>query len=110
MTNDVHLIGRVSGDPDERDLPSGDRLVTLRVVVPREAARRRTPRSPRVDTIDVSCFGAAARRAAGGLKSDDTVEILGALRRQFFKGATGAQSRYQVEARKVRRVREPAGD
>jgi single-strand DNA-binding protein len=55
--NEVLLTGRVSGEPQERELPSGDRVVQFRVVV-----RRATPRPAAegsrasVDTIDVSCW------------------------------------------------------
>lgn len=38
-SNVVRLAGRVSGPPSERELPSGDRLVTFRLVITRE----RTP-------------------------------------------------------------------
>ena len=57
--NLVELTGRVSGNPVRRELPSGDELVTLRLVV------ARTGGGP-VDTIDCACWSAGARRAAPG--------------------------------------------
>ena len=41
--NEVALTGRLAAEAEERELPSGDRIATLRVVVPREpaAGRRR---------------------------------------------------------------------
>lgn len=108
--NTVHLRGRVSGVGDERVLPSGDSLVTLRVVVPRPP-RRRAPagegKGPRaqVDTIEVACWSAATRKVATGLTETDIVEVDGALRRRFFQVGGGAASRYEVEASKVSRVR-----
>ncbi|MGB7817881.1 MAG: hypothetical protein WBL35_03990 [Ornithinibacter sp.] len=36
--NSAHVVGRVSGVTDPRALPSGDVVVTVRVVVPREAS------------------------------------------------------------------------
>lgn len=39
--NEVRLVGRVSGRPEERVLPSGDRLMTFRVVVTRDPPRGR---------------------------------------------------------------------
>ena len=37
VLNEVHLAGRVGSEPEERELPSGDLVVTLRLVVPRRA-------------------------------------------------------------------------
>jgi single-strand DNA-binding protein len=108
--NEVALRGRVSAAGEERTLPSGDVIVTLRVIVPREgAAARRTAgagevRRASVDTIDVVCWTARTRRAALRLAAGDGVEVGGALRRRFFGGPGGRQSRYEVEATSVRRV------
>ena len=108
--NEVVLAGRVAAPADERELPSGDRIVTLRVVVPREEPPRRRKddadgaRRAIVDTIDVVCWTATTRRAALRLQSGDLVELEGALRRRFFGGAGGRQSRYEVEARALGRV------
>jgi single-strand DNA-binding protein len=116
--NEVSLRGRASAPGEERTLPSGDVIVTLRVVVPREGStarraaaggevRRATGgevRRATVDTIDVVCWTARTRRAALRLAAGDGVEIGGALRRRFYGGPAGRQSRYEVEAVSVRRV------
>ena len=108
--NEVVLSGRLGAEAEERELPSGDRIATLRVVVPREPlpGRRRAaadePRRATVDTIDVVCWTAATRRGALRLRGGDVVEVEGALRRRFFGGPTGRQSRYEVEAVTLRRV------
>lgn len=102
--NSVRIVGRVSATGEARRLPSGDTVHTMRVVVPR-ASRRDRDRSA-VDTIDVACWTAAARRAAARLAVDDHVEVDGALRRRFFRTGTGVASRYEVEAQKVRRLPE----
>ncbi len=101
--NEVHLVGRVSAVEDPRTLPSGDVVVALRVVVPR--ARDRS--GARVDAIDVACWSAPTRRRAEGLAVGDEVEVTGALRRRFFRSGSGATSRYEVEARALRRRRRP---
>ncbi|MEI2825569.1 MAG: single-stranded DNA-binding protein [Dermatophilaceae bacterium] len=101
-TNDVRLVGHVPAPPTLRELPSGDEVVSLRLVVPRE--RRRTPTGPTVDVIDVSCWSAATRRAALRLAEGDVIEVSGALRRRFFRVGAAVQSRYDVEARVVRRM------
>ena len=99
--NFVHLVGRVTATGEPRELPSGDTVHTVRVVVPREA--RRGQDRPGVDTIDVACWSAAARRGAARLAVDDHVEVHGALRRRFFRTPGGVASRYEVEALRMRR-------
>lgn len=98
--NEVHLTGRVSGDPSERELPSGDHIVQLRVVVP----RARHPGRQQVDTIDVTCWSARSRASALRLTDGAGVQVAGALRRRFFRAGAGSASRYEVEASSVRRV------
>ena len=108
--NAVLLSGRLGAEAEERELPSGDRIATLRVVVPREPStgRRRAvaagPRRATVDTIDVVCWTAATRRTALRLRSGELVEVEGALRRRFFGGPAGRQSRYEVEASALRKL------
>ena len=109
VRNEVRLCGRLSAPAEERTLPSGDVIVTLRIVIPRPSPTRRTgsvegeSRSGQVDTIDVVCWSAATRRAALRLEAGATIEIDGALRRRFFATPAGRQSRYEVEAQTVRR-------
>lgn len=115
--NEVVLWGRLSAPAEERELPSGDVIVTLRVVVDRPTGSLRAPgsgptprsgaggrpRPPGVDTIDVVCWSASTRRASLRLAGGEQIEVEGALRRRFFAGASGRQSRYEVEAARVRR-------
>ena len=114
--NEVRLVGTLSVPPELKAMPSGDELVAMRVVVRRPEPVDRRPgvgtkpaegegsRRALVDAIDVSCWSAATRRAALRLQPDDVVVVQGALRRRFFAGAGGRQSRYDVEATSVRRV------
>ena len=97
--NEVRLIGRVSRAPGAKELPSGDIVVQLRVVVARPPSERKT----QVDTIDVSCWTAGARRSALRQHEGDVVEVSGALRRRFYRVGAATQSRYEVEAVTVRR-------
>jgi single-strand DNA-binding protein len=99
--NEVRLRGRVGAAAEERVLPSGDVIATFRVIVPRPPARAV---SASVDTLDVVCWAAVPRRAAGRLEAGDVVEVEGALRRRFFGVPGGRSSRYEVEAARVRRV------
>ena len=132
--NEVHLVGRVSSEPEERELPSGDVVVLFRLVVPRPAPGRKRPgagkpapsaggatatappmatpatlTSPvRVDTIDIACWGRRARSSAARLRPGDHAEVSGALRRRFFRAGGAAASRYEVDATAVRRRYRPA--
>ena len=100
--NEVLLVGRVSAAAEGRDLPSGDRLVTLRVVVDRPPVRGSTRRT--VDVVDVACWRRRTQRTAERLAPGDGVRVEGALRRRFFAGAAGRASRYEVEATRLVRV------
>ena len=112
--NEVRLSGRVAAAAEERVLPSGDRIVQLRVIVPRgPGARRRPPsaaagtppaRVATIDTIDLVCWTARTRQAASRLIRGDHIQVEGALRRRFFGGPGGRQSRYEVEVAAIRRV------
>ncbi|MGL5931034.1 MAG: single-stranded DNA-binding protein [Dermatophilaceae bacterium] len=107
--NTVLLVGRVTASGEPRTLPSGDTVRMLRVVVPRTASsgashdRGRRPRRA-VDTIDVACWTAGVRRIAERLSVDDEVEVQGSLRRRFYRAGGAVGSRYEVEARRLRRV------
>lgn len=96
--NHVELTGRISGEPVTRELPSGDALVTLRLVVTREGG------GP-VDTIDCACWSAGARRAAQRFGDGDRARVEGALRGRFFRTPGGPASRYEVEVRRLVRDR-----
>jgi len=105
--NEVRLVGRVSGEPQERELPSGDRVVTWRLVVDRPASRR-APRPggrvPTIDTLDCAAWAAGPRRTARALQAGDVVELSGALRKRFWRAAGGPSSRTEVEVETVRRL------
>lgn len=102
--NSVRLVGRVSAAGEPRELPSGDTVHVVRVVVPRTAGGGRRDG---VDTIDVACWARGVRRTAGRLEVDDHVEVEGSLRRRFFRAGGGVGSRYEVEARRLRRTAAP---
>jgi single-strand DNA-binding protein len=110
--NEVRLVGRVSGEPMSRDLPSGDTVVQLRVVVRRTGTPRAGARTATlVDTVDVACWSKGAQRRASRLHGGDVVEVTGALRRRFWRSPGGPASRYEVEAATVTRQHgRPAGD
>ena len=101
-TNHVVLVGRVSAAPESRELPSGDTLVTFRLVVDRPRSRDRPRRQ--VDVIDVACWGRRTQRTAAALEPHTAVRVEGSLRRRFFASGGARASRYEVEAERIARV------
>jgi single-strand DNA-binding protein len=105
--NEVRLVGRVSGTPERRILPSGDEVVQLRLVV-----RRVTDG---IDTLDVAVGpapaagnrprpGQSGRRllaTAERLHDGERVEVRGELRRRWWGNGAVRQSRVEVRAHAV---------
>ncbi len=109
--NEVRLVGRLAAEPVPRELPSGDLLVTFRLVVARPTAGRApgagSARSPSVDTIDCAAWRKDVQRGLRRAAAGDVLEVQGALRRRFWRSAGGPASRSEVEVGRLRRV--PAG-
>ncbi|MBF4163826.1 single-stranded DNA-binding protein [Nocardioides acrostichi] len=103
--NEVVVRGRLSAPAEERELPSGDVVVTLRVIVSRARPRGPSARSKqRFDVIDCAVWAARLRRTVRAWRAGDVVEVEGALRRRFYRGAAGTTSRVEVEAARARRI------
>ena len=96
MTNVAVLIGRLARPAEPKDLPSGDRLVQYEVTIPSETGR--------AESVPVVWFDAPA--SAGDYDVDEKVVIVGRVRRRFFRGANGTQSRTEVVADAVVPVRQ----
>jgi len=88
MTNVVVLRGQISRVPQERQLPSGDRLTTLDVTVPATEA------GARAESVPLAWVGAP--RWVGTLAPGSEVVVTGRVRRRFFRAANGLQSRTEV--------------
>lgn len=104
--NEVSLVGRLSQDPEERVLPSGDRLRTFRLVVGRGGDRAGSRQS--VDVLDCAVWSGRVHRSVARWAAGDVVEVSGAIRRRFFRGAGGAASRVEVEVARGRVIRRAA--
>jgi len=101
--NQVHLTGRISAEPEPRLLPSGDEIVTFRLVVRRSAAARRRSKQV-VDTIECTVWRAGLRRSVARLEAGTEVTVTGELRRRFSRGGSGAVSWVSVEVDSCRKV------
>lgn len=106
--NSILLTGRLADVPEERTLPSGDVIVSFRLVVARDAVRRDKLRPDRpvvtVDTLECTGWRADVRRTARTWQAGDVIEVNGALRRRFFRAGPAAASRYSVEVAKAKRL------
>lgn len=102
--NMVHLVGRVASAPTERELPSGDRITTFRIVVARERTPMTAGSRQVSDWVDCAVWSGRLRRTVRAWLVDDTVAVEGALRRRFFRGTTGAASRVEIEVLSGRRL------
>ena len=94
MINQVVVEGRLSRPPSERELPSGTRLLSLELTVPREPLEK----GP-AETMPVAWFDAPA--AACSWEVDTEVLVVGRVRRRFFHAGGATQSRTEVVAEKV---------
>ncbi len=102
LVNEVRLVGRVSAEPERREMPSGDELWTVRVVVPRPevpGTRRQ------VDALECVAWAARPRRTVGAWREGDLVQVDGRLRRRFYAAAGTRVSRVEVEVLRGRLIR-----
>ncbi len=103
--NVVRLVGRLSAQPEELMLPSGDTLCSFRVIVGRPHDHRS---AQRVDALECTTWVGRVRRSAMAWRAGDVVEVEGSVRRRFFRTPGGAASRVEVEVSSARRVRRAA--
>jgi len=106
-TNHVTLSGRVSADPEVRVLPSGDEVISFRLVVPRSPVALRRSKQP-VDTFECSAWSASMRRTVRRLTAGQHVEVTGELRRRFTRRGGVPVSWVSVEIASCRRDDGPA--
>ena len=99
--NDVVLRGRLSAPAEVRTLPSGDVLLTFRLVVRRTEPR---PRGQTVDVLTCITYDRSLQRRAAVWQSGDVIEVEGALQRRFWRTGSGTASVCEVNCRKGRKV------
>ena len=104
--NEVRLVGRVSNVPERRELPSGDELLSFRLVVDRSEEARRGRQ--RVDVLECVAWTRRAQRSVARWAVGDVVEVTGEIRRRFFASRGGTGSRVEVEMGAGRLIRRSA--
>ena len=99
--NDVVLRGRVSAPAELRTLPSGDTLLTFRLVV-----RRPLPkvRGQSVDVLTCITYDRGLQRRIAVWQPGDVVEVEGALQRRFWRTGSGTASVCEVNCRRGRKI------
>lgn len=104
--NEVLLVGRLAGEPDERILHSGDELLAFRLVVDRPPPKKPRPgaRTPTVDALECATSTAAVMRSARSWAPGDVVEVEGSIRRRFWRGPAGLASKCEIDVTKARRL------
>ncbi|HEU4675019.1 MAG TPA: single-stranded DNA-binding protein [Motilibacteraceae bacterium] len=104
--NEVLLVGRVSGEPVERVMPSGDIVLGFRLAVRRDPASRSSAGGRVVaDGLECAAWRAGLRRTIATWKVGDVVQVSGALHRRVRREDGQTTSRYEIEVSAARRVR-----
>jgi single-strand DNA-binding protein len=94
--NVVVLAGRLSDQPEVKDMPSGDKVTRFRLHVP-EAGKRVLP-------LPVSAWDRLARKGCERLSRGDAVLVRGHLIRGFFRDGGGGRSVTEVVATEVKKL------
>ena len=95
--NEVRLLGRLAADPQLRELPSGDTVWNLRVVVERRVLPGKDKPRQRVDSLECAVWAGRLKKQVEKWEAGDVVEVSGALRRRFFRAGGATASRVEVE-------------
>jgi single-strand DNA-binding protein len=104
MINSVTITGRLTADPDAREVAGDKTLCTFRVAV-----ERLGPKPRAVDFIPVECWNGLARTVTEHLRKGRLVGIVGSLRQDRWTTPEGeARSRYYVHAHAVHFLDQPS--
>jgi single-strand DNA-binding protein len=103
--NEVVLRGRVSGDPQIRELPSGSALVSFRLVMSRQRTAMTAASKQVSDWVECGAWSAALRKRTLSWADGDQVEVRGALRRRYFQAGGQARTSVEIEVLGGRLVR-----
>jgi single-strand DNA-binding protein len=100
--NVVVLAGRLSDEPEVKEMPSGDKVTRFRLHVP-EAGRRVLP-------LPVSAWDRVPRKSCEPLLKGDAVLVRGHLIRRFFRDGGGGRSVTEVVATEVKKLEQTESD
>ncbi|SFK67122.1 single-stranded DNA-binding protein [Geodermatophilus ruber] len=104
--NTVVLRGRMSAPAELTSLPSGDTLVSFRIVVRRPEPRAR---GQSVDVLTCITYDRALQRRVAAWEAGEVIEVEGALQRRFWRTPGGTASVCEVNCRRGRKVPRASG-
>jgi single-strand DNA-binding protein len=90
--NEVIVAGRLSKSALPKELPSGDEIMTWRLIVDRPDGT-----AGGFDVVECKAFSARVRRQAQAWVPGEVIEVTGALRRRYWRGPGGLRSACEVE-------------
>ena len=96
--NEVLLVGTLQTEPAPRSLSDGTEVVIFRLLV------RRDDDGAGTDSIECTSAAAGCRRAAAGWAVGDELEVIGALRRRFYRSGATSRPFTVVDVQRARRV------
>ncbi len=99
-SNEVHLVGRLGGTVEERELPSGTMITNFSVIVDRPA--KEIYGRTKVDTIACQTTRSAVVSRISKSEAGATIEVIGALRRRFWRAGSALASATEVDVTRVR--------
>lgn len=103
-SSSVRVIGRLGSTVHDRELPSGDVVSTFTIVVDRREGSRPSSSRTRVDAIPCQAFRSTLRSRVARLEPGTLIEVEGALRRRFWRSASGLGSALEVDVSQLRKV------
>ncbi|MER7369755.1 single-stranded DNA-binding protein [Nonomuraea wenchangensis] len=100
--NEVLLVGRLSAEPEDHTLPSGDTATKWRIIVRRHRRQRRG--ATLTDSVPCVTFSPETADVVRGLKPRDYLQVIGSFRCRVF-GPAGAKTwKYEVEVTSAKPV------
>lgn len=94
----------MGGSITERELPSGDVIVSFTVVVDRPSSRRPAGSPVTVDAVPCQVLTPSLRDRVAGIPEGTLIKATGVLRRRFWRSAGGLGSALEVEVSRVSRA------
>lgn len=94
--NVVILAGRLSDDPEVKEMPSGDHVTRFRLYVP-DSGKRVLP-------LPVSAWDRVARKGCERLAKGDEILVRGHMVRRFYRDGGGGRTVTEVVATEVKKL------
>jgi single-strand DNA-binding protein len=97
--NEIVLVGELTTAPTERTTAAGEEIVTFRLDVERDHES-----GFGTDSIECTVQIPRLRRSATAWQPGDTLEVLGAVRRRFYRVGNASRPFVVVDVARARRL------